>query len=288
MLVIVVVASFIRPLYTLVQFALHSDLYSHILLIPFVSIYLIWLQQRRLVLDSAPWRKFALLPLFLGITIVSSYWFARNSGWTPHTGDYLALMTLAFLAFLFSAGFLLLGTATLRTVAFPSAFLVFMVPFPEFLLRWIETFLQYGSAEVASAFLKLSGMPVFRQGLEFHLPGFSMHVAPECSGIHSSLVLFITSVLAGQLLLRQCWTRTVFVLAVVPLAMLRNGFRIFTLGELCVRVNPDWINSELHHRGGPLFFAVSLIPFFFLLWWLKKQENKEGSSHGKVTKEKKV
>src|SRR5262249_56535760 len=37
----------------------------------------------------------------------------------------------------------------------------------------------------------------YTQGLVFDLPGFSLEVAPECSGIHSTLVLFITSLLAG-------------------------------------------------------------------------------------------
>ncbi|MEI6395048.1 MAG: archaeosortase/exosortase family protein, partial [Verrucomicrobiota bacterium] len=152
----------------------------------------------------------------------------------------------------------------------PAAFLVFMVPFPVFLLEGIESFFQRGSAEAAQALFALSGMPVFRQGMSFQLPGFSLQVAPECSGIHSSLVLFITSLLAGYLLLNSPWKRAVLVLAVVPLALLRNGLRIVTIGQLCVRVSPDMINSYIHRQGGPVFFALSLIPFFFLLLFLQR------------------
>ena len=32
------------------------------------------------------------------------------------------------------------------------------------------------------------------------------------------------------------------------------------------------IDSPIHHRGGPLFFALSLVPLFLLLWWLRRQE----------------
>ena len=32
------------------------------------------------------------------------------------------------------------------------------------------------------------------------------------------------------------------------------------------------IDSTIHHRGGPFFFALSLIPQFLLLWWLRRQE----------------
>ena len=100
-------------------------------------------------------------------------------------------------------------------------------------------------------------------------------VAEECSGIHSSLVLFITSLLAGRLLLRTPWRRAVLTLAIIPLAIARNGFRVFTIAELCVHVSPDMINAWIHRRGGPVFFALSLVPFFALLLLLRKSELRE-------------
>jgi hypothetical protein len=33
------------------------------------------------------------------------------------------------------------------------------------------------------------------------------------------------------------------------------------------------INSPIHRRGGPIFFALSLIPFFFLLVFLRKRDS---------------
>jgi hypothetical protein len=44
------------------------------------------------------------------------------------------------------------------------------------------------------------------------------------------------------------------------------------LGELCVHVNPGMIDSPIHHHGGPLFFILSLGPFFLLLYYLRKTE----------------
>jgi exosortase/archaeosortase family protein len=61
---------------------------------------------------------------------------------------------------------------------------------------------------------------------------------------------------------------------VFPLALLRNGFRVFTIGELCVHIGPDMINSPIHRRGGPLFFVLSLIPFFLLLLLLLKYDRR--------------
>ena len=59
---------------------------------------------------------------------------------------------------------------------------------------------------------------------------------------------------------------------VIPLGILRNGFRILVIGLLCVHVGPHMIDSPIHHRGGPIFFALSLVPLFLLVWWLRRQE----------------
>jgi len=117
-----------------------------------------------------------------------------------------------------------------------------------------------------------SDLPVWQEGLTFRLPGISLQVAPECSGIHSTVVLFITSVVAGHFFLRSPWKRVVLCLAVIPLALVRNGFRVFVLGELCAHIGPQMIDSPVHRHGGPLFFALSLVPFFVLLYLLRRSE----------------
>ena len=170
------------------------------------------------------------------------------------------------------AGCWFLGGAMMRFLAFPFFLLLFMIPFPVVLREAIETGLQHGSAVAADRMFILTGTPVLRDGMVFHLPGMTLQIAPECSGIHSTLILFITSLLAGQMILRQPWRRAALFLAVFPLALLRNGFRVFVLGQLCIHVGPQMIDSPIHHHGGPLFFLLSLVPFFLLLYFLKKTE----------------
>jgi len=262
------------PLYDLVRYAAPSELYSHILLIPFISLYLIWLRRGKLALDSAPARRLAWFPAVTGLAALGGFWLGVSCGWRPAMVDYLAWMTFSFLAFLVGAGFLLLGLETLRRIAFPLAFLAFMIPFPTVVRGWIDTFFQYGSAEAARACFWAAGMPVEQQGLVFQLPGTALQIAEECSGIHSSLVLFITSLLAGHLLLRSASRRALLALAVVPLALLRNGFRVFVIGELCVNISPRMIDSPIHHQGGPLFFVLSLVPFSLLLFFLRRCESR--------------
>lgn len=124
-------------------------------------------------------------------------------------------------------------------------------------------------------YFNLLGTPLVRHGRVFELPGVVLQVAHECSGIHSSLVLFITSLIAGQLFLKSWWGRIVMAAFVIPLGILRNGFRILIIGLLCVHIGPEMINSRIHRHGGPIFFALSLIPLVLVLIWLRRRETKK-------------
>jgi exosortase C (VPDSG-CTERM-specific) len=277
---LLLVLAFSVPLYELVRFAAASALYSYILLIPFISAYLVRLQRNKLPMCSGP-ARFPTIAFFLaGLAVLAGYVLTRHAGGQLKTENFLAFMMTAFVLFFVSVCCWSLGKDLVQQLAFPIGFLVFLVPMPIFLTDGIEAFLQQGSAVVAEGFLQVAGASFIRDGLSFRLPTITLFIAPECSGIHSSLVLLITSLVAGQLFLRSPWKRTVFAMAVLPLALLRNGFRVFVIGELCTHIGPEMIDSPIHHKGGPLFFALSLIPFFLFLFFLRKTErfNKNSKS----------
>jgi exosortase len=160
---------------------------------------------------------------------------------------------------------------------FPLLFLVFMLPMPSLVEHGLEVFFQHASAEVSHWFFGLTGTPVFRTDLVFQMPDLTIQVAQECSGIRSSYVLFITSLLAGHMFLASRWARWFLAFFVVPLGIVRNAFRIVSISLLTMHVDPGIIHGPLHKRGGPLFFLLSLIPFFLVLLWLKKRERKSGT-----------
>ncbi len=264
--------AFSVPLFELARFAAGSELYSYILLIPFITGYLVWLQRGDLPVFSGPARLPAAVFCFGGLAALVGYWLARHAGGRLTEDDRLALLMTSFVLLFAGICWWSLGSAMVRRLALPLGLLVFLIPLPAFLLDGVEAFLQQGSALAAEGFFQLSGTTFFRDGLIFKLPTISLRVAPECSGIHSTLVLLITSLVASHLFLRSPWRRTVFVLAVLPLALLRNGFRVYVLGELCTHIGPEMIDSPIHHRGGPVFFVLSLIPFFLLLFFLRRSE----------------
>ena len=263
----VLVLLFAVPLFHLFRFAAGDDLHSYIILIPAVSLYLAWLEKKNLPSDSSPTLKTALAFFAGGLGVTLWHWLAP----AHPRADALAQITHAFLLFLTGLGFAILGDRLMRRLAFPFALMIFMLPLPDLLHARIEAALQHGSAAVAGWMFAVSDVPVLQDNLVFRLPGISLRVAPECSGIHSSMVLLITSLVAGKFFLQQPWKRAVLCLAVIPLALVRNGFRIFVIGELCTHFGPQMIDSPIHRHGGPLFFALSLGPFLLLLYLLYRR-----------------
>ena len=266
------VAVFGVPLSSLAKHAAASNLHSHILLIPFVSAYLIYIHWKQLPQRYVSSPSWALLAAAIGCAAAGIALRLRVSGYPISANDYLALMAFAFVCFVTAGGFLFLGREWMRAAAFPMAFLIFIVPLPDSAADFLENASKLASADVANVLFIATGTPVLRDGTVFLLPGIAIEVAKECSGIRSSLVLFITSLLASYLFLRSPWRRASLVAAVIPLGLLRNGVRILTISLLCVHVGPQMINSVIHRRGGPFFFTASLIPLFLLLWWLRRGE----------------
>jgi exosortase C (VPDSG-CTERM-specific) len=253
------------------MYAAHSDLHSHIVLVPFITAYLLYINRSRL-----PDAYATSIAGTVTVGAIGSAALGAAIGWRGGLSfnDGLALMALAFISFAVAGGFLFFGSKCMAAAAFPIAFLIFMVPLPDAAVDWLEKASMLASAEVAARFFNLSGTAIYRQGTVFELPGVVIQVAKECSGIRSSWVLFISSLLASHLFLQAWWRRMAIAAFVIPLGVLRNGFRILVIGLLCVHIGPQMIDSPIHHKGGPLFFAVSLVPLFLLVWWLRRQEQR--------------
>jgi exosortase/archaeosortase family protein len=101
-----------------------------------------------------------------------------------------------------------------------------------------------------------------------------IEVAKECSGIRSALSLVITCVLAANFFLRTGWSRALLVISTVPITMLKNGFRIASLSILGVYVDERILGSDLHRRGGILFFVLALVLVWAEIVLLRKAEGK--------------
>ncbi len=260
---------FFQPLARILDLALQNDLHSYIPLVPAISGYLLYTQPRK---DLSYRSSFGAAARVSAIGIAALGAALGLDSISPN--DNLSLMMLAYVSFIVATGFVWLGSEWMRAAAFPVAFLVFMVPIPDAAVNWLELALVAASADAAAWMFRVTGTPMFRNGTILTLPGMVLEVARECSGIRSTVVLFITSVLASNLFLKSTSRRLALVTLVIPLAIARNGFRILVIGLLCVYIGPHMSDSFIHHRGGPIFFALSLIPLALFLFWLRRHDKR--------------
>jgi len=249
--------------------ALESDAFSQIPLIPVVSVFLIYRNRQAIFSEvSFGWIIGAAL-IAPGMICLLAARFNVGRFSSPNQAVLFILGTVVVWMGAFALFF---GAHAFRTAIFPMLFLLFAVPIPEPILSKVISFLQNESANAADGFFHLTGVPYLRRGLIFDMPSVSIRVAQECSGIHSTLALLITTVLAGHLFLKDNWRRAVLLMAVVPIAILKNGLRIAGLTLLAIYVSPTFLTGKIHHRGGIVFFMIALLPMALLLILLERGE----------------
>jgi exosortase len=248
-----------------------SEYYSHIALIPLVSIYLIYIKRKEIFIN-VNYSFIVGIPFLLpGITL-----FLGGFLWGTHLdkNDYGSLVTFSIVIFINGAFILLYGMQAYRSALFPLLFLIFTVPIPTVLMDNIIHFLQVGSAEFTNLLFLASGVPFVRDGFAFHLPNISVEVAKQCSGIRSGMAIFIVATLAGHMFLKTYWKIIFLVICAVLIAMFKNGIRILTLSLLANYVDPRILESSLHREGGIPFFIVALLLLAPILFFLRRSEKK--------------
>jgi exosortase len=237
--------------------ATSNDAYTHILLIVPVSVTLIILEWKKQVVRSEPdlFASGRLLGVAALIGVGVLQW--RLSSHFANDGG-LAIRMAALVAWWIACFTLCFGASALRRCWFALLFLFWLVPMPAFALNHIVAWLQEGTASVARILFMASGVPVGKSGPFLSIPGVSVEVAQECSSIRSSMILIVTSMVMAYTQLHSWQTSGLVMLAAVPLAIAKNGLRVFILVMLAAYVDPSVLKSRLHHQGGVLFFAAAL------------------------------
>jgi exosortase len=278
-LVILSVIIFSKTFHALLLFSLSHESSSHILLIPCVSVYLLWSERSHIFHVVRPSLVSGAIVMLAGIVL---YLYIASHSSVQDPEQFLPGATLA-IVLLWLGGFLLCyGVAAWGTASFSLLFLLLMVPLPPKVLERIIHALQQGSTEIAYLLFKALGVPVLRQGFILAVPGVTIEVAQECSGIHSSVALFITCLLAAHLFLETKRKMLLFVLLALPLAIIKNGIRIATLTLLSVYVDPSFLTGRLHRQGGFVFFLLALAILAPVLMFLQRSEKKTAGRDGTV------
>ena len=260
---------FAKPLVALVRLSLTNDDASYLILIPFLVAGLVFIE-RRTIFNNLSFSAGGGIFLFLSVIIVLSVRLAGDKV-APDlrlTGNVLAVLLLWIAGFAFS-----FGKAAVKSAYFPLLFLFLTVPLPNFLLERVISLLQAGSAEITEVLFNLTGVPVLREGLIFHLARVNIEVARECSGIRSTIALFILALPVVHYGLHSLWKKLFFLACAFSMMILKNGIRIATLTLLAMYVDPGFLTGKLHHQGGIVFFLLGLLLLLPVLLLLRRGES---------------
>lgn len=259
--------SYLKDLITL---SIQSDRYTHVLFVPLVGAVLVYLDRGK-IFANVHYSPLACLPLFL---------FAIACFAVRHAVEFGSDQSLAFsltilsaLVFLWADFMLCFGTAAFQNALFSLFFLFLVVPVPEPWLNLMEQGLQIASADIADLIFKATGAPIAREGMFFVLPGITIEVAKQCSGIRSFISFLISGLVAGHLLLRSPWKKAFLCVVIVPvIVVLKNGLRIATLSLLAAYVDRNILSSWVHRYGGVIFSVLAIAIILPVLWLLYRSD----------------
>jgi exosortase len=269
-------ALYFAPLKELVGLFLDKELYSYFPLIPVVSLFFLFRNRKDIFSEAGYSFRWGLPIAAAGMFL---YWIGQSRIWDLNPNDHLSLMIFSLLICLIAGFIAFYGIPAFRMGMFPVLFLVFIVPPPTIIIEPLIHILLVGSAGSAYKVFQVLGVPVFRHDFIFELPGLSIEVAKQCSGINSTMALFITSIIAGYLFLETGWRRVVLLLAVFPITVFKNSLRIVTISLLAAYVDPIYIeNHWIHRSGGPPFFILAMLTMVPVLLVLRRTEQKKEDS----------
>jgi exosortase len=194
----------------------------------------------------------------LGILLAGLMLIVASAGSEVFTQRVSLIVLLASLvAFLY-------GTAHLRALAFPLAFLLLAFPLPYVLYYGLTAPMQTFAAKCAVVGLQGVGIPAIRQGNIIHLPATSLEVAEACSGIRSLYAFLTVGALVARSGATSLWVRVALFLLTIPLAVAGNAMRIFGSGLGAWLIGPEATTGTIHELFGLFVFLVSLGLFLFI------------------------
>ncbi len=153
----------------------------------------------------------------------------------------------------------LAGTAHLRILTFPLAFLLLAIPIPAILFNQIAFPLQLIASRLGEGLVSSFGVPVLREGNVIVLASTTLEVAEACSGIRSLVSLLTLGIVFGYFADRRTSARVLLALSTIPLAIAANGIRVAGTGIAAHYLGPAAAEGFFHSFSGWLVFVTAFL-----------------------------
>jgi exosortase A len=227
-----------------------SETFAHAWLVPPIVLWLIWRLRTELAAVTPKPQPWLLLPL----AATAALWFLGDLAGVNAVAQFAvtALLALSVPA--------VLGVELARRILFPLAFLFFMVPFGEFstdkMMDWTADFTVWA--------LVATGIPVYREGLQFVIPSGTWSVVEACSGVRYLIASFMVGTLFAYLNYNSPWRRWSFVAVSIVVPIVANWLRAYMIVMLGHLSGNKLAVGVDHLIYGWVFFGLVIGVMFFI------------------------
>ncbi|EHR72001.1 exosortase 1 [Burkholderiales bacterium JOSHI_001] len=240
-----------------------SDTFAHALLVPPLVVWLVWRQRNHLKF-LVPRPSAGALAI---VALAAALWWAGDLVQSNVVTQF-ALVTLCV-----AAVPVVLGWRVARSIWFPLAFAYFAVPAGEALVP----LLMEGTADFTVAALRVSGIPVYREGLNFVIPSGNWSVVEACSGVRYLIASFMVGTLFAFLVYRSTGRRLAFMGVSLLVPILANWVRAYLI-VLVGHLSSNRIATGVDHLiyGWVFFGLVMMITYWVGARWAEDNEAPTG------------
>jgi exosortase A len=226
--------------------------YSHVLLVPAILAWLVHIRAGEVArLTPQAW-----WPGLLVFAAAVLLWLIGD------VADLSIASQAGVVAMLGAAAIALLGPRVSVALAFPLAYMAFLVPLGDELVPAM----QLVTAKLTVALVELTGVPAAVDGVFIDTPAGLFEVAEACSGVKFLVAMAAFGVLAANVCFRSWSRRAAFIVLALALPILANGVRAWGTIYVAQYVGAERATGFDHIVYGWIFFAAVIAGVMALSW----------------------
>lgn len=223
---------------------------SHGMLVPFISIYLIYRNKDKLRNADIASRNIGALILVASMAVYL----------LSFIGAVAVVSRLMMVFSLIGLVLYVFGDEVFSEIKFPLLLLFFMVPVPESVYSLIALPLQLFATKVSTSLIQAMGIPAYREGNMVYFIQTQLEVAEACSGLRSMMAFLLLGVLFARTMINKNRLKIAcLLLSTAPLALTVNIIRVTGTGVLAHGYGDKVARGFLHEFSGLLVFAAGFI-----------------------------
>ncbi|WP_080655000.1 exosortase [Bradyrhizobium japonicum] len=252
---VAILGAYIPTIRGLINGPWQTEQEGHGPLIIAATLWLVWQARERLMrakIAPAPVMGWAILTVGLVLLYLSRL---QQGLLTVEMGSILPVIVGSIL--------ICAGWPTLRALAFPLTFLVFAVPMPDWLVDAMTVPLKVFISDTVTRVLYAVGFPIAQNGVMIMIGSYQLLVKDACSGMNSIFALSAIGVFYVYAFRWKDKLRSfLLLLAIIPITILANFFRVFALVLMAYYGGPDLIEGIVHDLTGISLFVLALLLLF--------------------------